>query len=77
MQFFELFVSEELIDFIVEKTNNQWRRINNSNPEAGIEKGELYCFIAVCLLMSRNKKLSIDEYWSKNKLLRHFLQDNE
>lgn len=70
LQFFELFVSEELIDFIVEKTNNQWRRRNNGNPEDVRDTGELYCFIAVCLLMSRNKKLSIDEYWSKNELLR-------
>lgn len=58
------------MDFIVEKTSNQWRRRNNSNPEAVTDTGELYCFIAVCLLMSRNKKLSIDEYWSKNELLR-------
>lgn len=30
---------------------------------------ELYCFFALSLLMTRNKKLTIQEYWSKNKYL--------
>jgi hypothetical protein len=31
---------------------------------------ELYCFFAVSLLMTRNKKLSLPEYWNKDILLR-------
>jgi hypothetical protein len=31
---------------------------------------EFYCFFAVSLLMTRNKKLSLAEYWIKDKLLR-------
>ena len=36
----------------------------------GTGPAELYCFFAVSLLMTRNKKLSLAEYWSKDKLLR-------
>lgn len=36
----------------------------------GTVLSELYCFLAVTLLMTRNKKLSLAEYWSKDKLLR-------
>lgn len=30
----------------------------------------MYCFLALKLLMSRNKKLTYSEYWSNDKLLR-------
>ncbi|XP_017790882.1 PREDICTED: piggyBac transposable element-derived protein 4-like [Habropoda laboriosa] len=70
LQYFQLFVSEELVEFIVEKTNNYWRQINPNDLTAGTDLDELYCFFAVSLLMTRNTKLSLDEYWSKNRLLR-------
>jgi len=63
-------ISKELIEYIVEKTNNHWQQKNNNNLIAGTELSELYCFIAVSFLMTRNKKLSLAEYWSRDKLLR-------
>lgn len=66
----QLFVSEELVKYIVEKTNNYWRQKNNNNVITDTELSELYCFIAVSFLITRNKKLSLTEYWSKDKLLR-------
>lgn len=67
INYFQLFVSEELVEYIAEKTNNYWRQ---KNVIADTELSELYCFIAVSFLMTRNKKLLLTEYWSKNKLLR-------
>ena len=31
---------------------------------------EMYCFFALSLLMTRNKKLALHEYWSTDKYLR-------
>jgi len=66
IDYFQLFVSEEyieeLIEYIVEKTNNHWQQKNSNNLIADTELSELYCinyiiFIAVSFLMTRNKKL--------------------
>lgn len=70
IDYFQLFVNEELIEYIVEKTNNYWQQKSNTNLIAGTELSELYCFIAISFLMTRNKKLSLAEYWSRDKLLR-------
>lgn len=45
------------------------RIINNITNSEGTVLAELYCFFAVSFLMTRNKKLSLVEYWSKDKLL--------
>lgn len=68
---FQLFVSEELMEYIVEKTNINWQQKNNNNEIiAGTDLSELYCFLAICFLMTRNKRLSVAEHWSRDKLLR-------
>lgn len=41
-----------------------------SNSERTV-LSEMYCFFTVSFLMTRNKKLSLVEYWSVNKLLRN------
>ncbi|KAJ8941083.1 hypothetical protein NQ318_003264 [Aromia moschata] len=41
-----------------------WMKISQD-----IELSELYVFIALTMLMSRNKKLDIKEYWAKDQLL--------
>ncbi|CAK9832770.1 hypothetical protein ANTRET_LOCUS9554, partial [Anthophora retusa] len=70
--YFQLFVSEELVELIVRESNQYWSRKNNNNVNMsdGTVLPELYCFFAVTLLMTRHKKLSLAEYWSKDKLLR-------
>ncbi|XP_066600736.1 piggyBac transposable element-derived protein 4-like [Prorops nasuta] len=71
LDYFQLFVSEELVGLIVRETNEYWEQKNdniNNSDKTGIAK--LYCFFAVSFLMTRNKKLALVEYWSKDKLLR-------
>lgn len=72
INYFQLFVSEELVKYIVEQTNNYWRQKNNNNVITGTELSELYYFITDSFLITRNKKLSVTEYWNtyKDKLLR-------
>lgn len=41
LQYFQLFVSEKLVEFIVEKTNNYWRQINSDDLTAGTDLDEL------------------------------------
>lgn len=71
LDYFQFFVSEELVELIVRESNQNWSRKNNNNVNMsdGTVLAELYCFFAVTLLMTRNKKLSLAEYWSKDKLL--------
>ncbi|KAK2578713.1 hypothetical protein KPH14_000840 [Odynerus spinipes] len=71
IDYFQLFVSEELMEYIVEKTNSYWQQKKNNNEIlTGTNLSELYCFIAICLLMTCNKRLSLAEHWSRDKLLR-------
>lgn len=70
IDYFQLFVSKKLIEYIAEKTNNYWRQKNNNKIIAGTQLNELYCFIAISFLMTRNKRLSLAEHWSRDKLLR-------
>lgn len=43
--------------------------MNPDNLTSGIDLDELYCFFTISLLMTKYKKLSLNEYWSKNRLL--------
>lgn len=71
IDYFQLFVSEKLTEYIVEKTNSYWQQKENNNEIlTGTNLSELYCFIAICFLMTRNKRLSLAEHWSRDKLLR-------
>lgn len=73
LDYFRQLFSEDLVKFIVEKTNKYWcRQLKRDylDVSEGTDVDELYCFIAASLLMTRNKKLSLKEYWSKDKLLR-------
>ncbi|KAK7788744.1 hypothetical protein R5R35_000768 [Gryllus longicercus] len=78
LSFFMLFFTEELMKYIADETNKFFEYTMENTPESmhsRISKWketnfqELYCFIAVCLLMARVKKLKISEYWSKDILL--------
>ncbi|XP_046837276.1 piggyBac transposable element-derived protein 4-like [Vespa crabro] len=73
LDYFRLLFSEDLVKFIVERTNNYWcRQLKRDQLDASEEMDvdELYCFIAASLLMTRIKKISLKEYWSEDKLLR-------
>lgn len=72
IDYFELFASDEFVQYIVNETNDYWLKKNNNNmkDDEATTLSEIYCFFAVSFLMTRNKKLSLGEYWSVNKLLR-------
>jgi len=70
LDYFQLFISEELVELNARETNQYWSRKNNNNVNKSNVLAELYCFFAVSFLMTRNKKLSLAEYWSTDKLLR-------
>lgn len=72
LKIFQIFFSEELIEFIVEQSNkysenNTKDDIYNSNATT---VPEMYNFLAVTMLMARVHKISISEYWCKDKLIR-------
>lgn len=55
LDYFEIFFSSELVNFIVNETNNYWAHtVNNniSNQNIGTTVDELYSFLACTLLMS-------------------------
>ncbi|XP_014483478.1 PREDICTED: piggyBac transposable element-derived protein 4-like isoform X2 [Dinoponera quadriceps] len=73
IDYFQLFISEELVEIIVNETNYHWARQNNNNVNTleTTALNELYCFFAMSLLMTRNKNLSLKEYWSTDNFLRN------
>lgn len=70
LDYFELFFSEELVQYIADKTNDYRAQKTNNNLDTPTTIDEFYCFFALFLLMTCNKKLTIQEYWSKDKYLR-------
>lgn len=74
LDYFQLFFSENFVKFIVNTTNDYEKRVDNNNvlkPSRGTSVAEIYRFLSIKMLMSRNKKLSHFEYWSNDKLLRN------
>ncbi|XP_068985425.1 piggyBac transposable element-derived protein 4-like isoform X2 [Bombus flavifrons] len=77
IDYFQLFFCEELVSFIVEKTN-EYRKFMMDNSKRSFLKpherettlSEIYNFFVIRLLMSRVKKLHFSEYWTKDKFLR-------
>lgn len=72
LDIFQNFFSEELIEFIVEQSNKYYENdtrgdVHNSNITI---VPEIYNFLAVTILMARIHKISLSEYWSKDKLIR-------
>lgn len=72
LNLFQLSCSENLINSIVGTTNDYRSSIDedaNTLTSRNTSLLEIYCFLAMKLLMSRNKKLSYREYWSNDELL--------
>lgn len=75
---FERFFDSRLMDMIVGETNRYHDSIpvaNNSNKRkhpkqwVPVNREELYCFLAVVMLMSAVKKATMKLYWSQDPLL--------
>ncbi|XP_060859580.1 uncharacterized protein LOC132936818 [Metopolophium dirhodum] len=76
IDYFEAFITNDLIGKIVFETNRyaQEQPIISEHSRMVYWKDtsmeELYIFLGVTILMTRNKKLEMHEYWSTNELLR-------
>jgi len=72
IDYFELFICQELVEYIVDETNyySAQKSNNNMDTQKITTLEEMYCFFALSLLMTRNKKLALHEYWSTDKYLR-------
>lgn len=78
LEFFEAFVFEFLLGKVVFETNRyaeQYKQFNKISHQSRVNAqkdtniGEIYTFLATTILMSRNKKLDMKDYWSTDPLL--------
>lgn len=77
LECFELFITNDLVRKIVTETNRYANQISATNltPSSRMRNwkdtnnDEMYVFFSLCILMTRQKKLQIAEYWSKDSLI--------
>ncbi|XP_046588357.1 piggyBac transposable element-derived protein 4-like [Neodiprion virginianus] len=76
LEIFQLFISENMVEHIVRESNAYYttKTISSKHSRLLAWKNttvtEMYRFFALSMLMSRVKKVSIEEYWSTDELLR-------
>lgn len=62
---------EELVEFIVEQTNNYSENSTRGDVHSNATTvPEIYNFLAITMLVARIHMISISEYWCKDKLIR-------
>lgn len=73
LQCFELFLSDDIMDLIVEQTNlfHEQNHVENrvglkNRKWCNVDKGEMYRFIATTFLMAQVKKLKVKDYWTND-----------
>lgn len=77
IDFVKTFLCEELIELIVMESNRYYQQIAQAkkSPYSRLRQwretdvNEMYTFLAVYMLMVRNQKISVSEYWSTDRLL--------
>lgn len=81
LDYFQLFIDDELIDLIVQETNRYYQFIGNQRqglplaPHSKMRRWhdttgrEVYTFLALTLLMAHIKKHMVRDYWNKDPLL--------
>ncbi|KAL2730665.1 LOW QUALITY PROTEIN: piggyBac transposable element-derived protein 4-like isoform X1 [Vespula squamosa] len=68
IDYFELFFYQKLVEYIMRPIITRLKRaVTTWELKKTLE--EMYCFFALSLLMTRNKKLTLHEYWSTDKFL--------
>lgn len=67
IDYFSNLFTDEIADLIVRETNRY--AAEKSEGWKDLDRSEFYVFLALNLLMPRNKKLSLHEYWSTDPLL--------
>jgi hypothetical protein len=77
IDFVKTFMCEELIELMVIESNRYYQQIvqTKKSPYSRLRQwretdvNEMYTFLAVYMLMVRNQKVSVSEYWSTDRLL--------
>lgn len=78
LQFFEYFADETLMKEIARCTNRYFqyyvrnvdiRQHSRTQDWSDVNSQHIYLFLAVTMLMTRNKRISIEEHWSTDPLL--------
>lgn len=67
IDYFSCLFTDDLADLIVQETNRI--ALQSKDDWKELDKSEFYVFLTLNLLMTRNKKLGMHEYWSKEPLL--------
>lgn len=67
IDYFSSLFTDDIADLIIQETNRYGLQHENGWKE--LDKSEFYTFLTLNLLMPRNKKLAVHEYWSKEPLL--------
>ncbi|UYV79753.1 hypothetical protein LAZ67_18000564, partial [Cordylochernes scorpioides] len=79
LDFFEIFININFLEMIAVETNKyakylidtiEFSKFSRMNRWVDTNYHELFVFLAICFLMTRNKKVSLKEYWSTNQF--HF-----
>lgn len=80
LEFLEILLSDEIVDYIVQETNKQFLYIVNNSPPSDksrlkqwlpLTNKEFRVFLATTMLMVHGKKNDIDDYWSNDPLLKN------
>lgn len=77
IEYFEYFFNQELVDLIANETNRYYNFVRHQNVadmsrlkrRKPVDAKEVYCFMAVALLMPHLKKLKINSYWSTDEFV--------
>lgn len=68
LDYFSCLFTDEIADIVLLETNRYAAAVNE-NDWKDLDKSEFYVFLALNLLMPRNKKLAVHEYWSTDPLM--------
>nr|XP_022900609.1 piggyBac transposable element-derived protein 4-like [Onthophagus taurus] len=66
--YFASLFTEDIVEYIVTETN-RYANQNQAKDWKELSTQEFYVFIGLTMLMSRNKKTNLKEYWSTDSLL--------
>nr|XP_022902691.1 piggyBac transposable element-derived protein 4-like [Onthophagus taurus] len=77
LDIFQCFFTEDIVTIIAEETNKFYEYVNKQEIQnqsrlkrwKPIDFKEMYCFIAVTILMPQTKKLNIQAYWTSDAYL--------
>lgn len=69
VQVFELFLTDEITDFLTEESNKYATFKNLTNPN--ITRGEMRCFFGILIVSGYDKKPSKKSYWDSGEDLRN------